>query len=294
MGCRVGYTLFFVAMISIGSASILVRLSGASAVACAFWRLLLSIPPLLLLSIANRAKLVYHPSYLRCCSKYFILSGVALALHFILWMDSLFRIPIGISTTIVVAYPIHLLVLEAFTLREIPRGREAAGILIAFAGIGMFFSNAYTNSSLTVVGVLESFIASILAAVYFYTGRLARKSLDVYSYAIPTYALGALTVAIYNHIFIRDDLLHQLSSSWAWLVLLALVPMIGGHTVMNYLLRYFKSSIVTSIALAEPIIATLLAIPLLAEVPSHNQIAALTITLSGVAIAIGGTQNTEF
>lgn len=288
VGRRAGYALITTAMISIGSASILVRLSGASAIACTFWRLIISIPPLLLLSIVNRARLLYHPLQLRCCLRYFVVSSVMLALHFILWMDSLSRIPISVSTTIVVAYPIHLLMLEAFVLKEIPRGREVVGALLSFAGIGMFFRNAYSDSVFEFTGVLESFTASIAAAVYFYTGRIARRFLDVYSYTIPTYALGALITAIYNRIFIRDDLLHQLISSWVWLTLLALVPMIGGHTIMNYLLRYFKSSIVTSIAFTEPIIATLLAIPLLNEVPSHDQIAALVTTLLGVFIVIGG------
>ncbi|MEM0501215.1 MAG: DMT family transporter [Ignisphaera sp.] len=283
---KIRYALFTVAMVSIGSASILVRLSGASAISCAFWRLLLSIPLLFVMSIANGVKPLYTPSFLR----YFIPSGVALALHFILWMDSLFRIPIAISTTIVVTYPIHLLLLEGIISREIPRGREIVGVTIAFVGIAIFFSDAYTNAEIDVIGILESFMASILAALYFQIGRIARKFLNVYSYTIPTYFFGALTVAIYNYIFVRDDMLHQFLSSWIWLLLLAVIPMIGGHTVMNYLLRYFKSSIVTSIALAEPIIATVLAIPLLAEVPSPNQIIALIVTLSGVVTAITSSQ----
>ncbi len=280
------YVLFVIAMISIGSSSILVRLSGASAVACAFWRLILSIPLLHLISIVNGTKPIYSSSSLR----YFIPAGIALALHFILWMDSLFRIPVAISTTVVVAYPIHLLLLEAIISREIPGSREIIGIATAFVGIGIFFSNTYTNSILDIVGILESFTASILAAIYFYIGRTARRCLDVYSYSIPTYSFGAITVATYNYIFIQDDLWHQPLSSWIWLSLLAIIPMIGGHTTMNYLLRYFKSSIVTSIALAEPIIATLLAIPLLTEVPSPTQIIALIITLSGIALTITGGQ----
>lgn len=276
------YLLFIIAMISIGSASILVRLSGASAVACAFWRIFLSIPLLYLISIVNGIKLMCTFTSL----KYFISAGIALALHFLLWMDSLFRIPIAISTTIVVAYPIHLLLLETIIYRETPSNREIIGIIIAFIGIGIFFSNAYANSILDMTGILESFIASILVAVYFYIGRIARRHLDVYSYTIPTYFFGAITIAIYNYIFIRDDLFYQFLSSWIWLLSLAVIPMIGGHTTMNYLLKYFKSSMVTSIALAEPIIATLLAIPLLTEIPSPNQIIALIVTLLGVALTI--------
>jgi len=283
---RVDYILFIVAMLSIGSASILVRLSNASAIACAFWRLFFSVPIIFLIAVINSVKL-FH-SYIFLGLKYAILSGVALALHFVMWMDSLFKIPISISTTIVVAYPIHLLLLEAMIFREMPSKKEVAGIAIAFIGIGIFFSHAYIDVELNLEGVLESFIASILAAIYFYIGRIARRSLDIYSYTIPTYIIGALTVLLYNYIFTKDNILYYIPSSLIWLLLLAIIPMIGGHTVMNYLLKHYKSSIVTSIALAEPAIATLLAIPILSEVPRINHVIAIIITLFGIFITLKG------
>ena len=281
---RVDYVLFIVAMLSIGSASILVRLSNASAIACAFWRLFFSVPIIFLIAVINSVKL-FH-SYIFLSLKYAILSGVALALHFVMWMDSLFKIPISISTTIVVAYPIHLLLLEAMIFREMPSKKEVAGIAIAFIGIGIFFSHAYIDVELNLEGVLKSFIASILAAIYFYIGRIARRSLDIYSYTIPTYIIGALTVLLYNYIFTKDNILYYIPSSLIWLLLLAIIPMIGGHTVMNYLLKHYKSSIVTSIALAEPAIATLLAIPILSEVPRINHVIAIIITLFGIFITL--------
>lgn len=283
---RVDYILFIVAMLSIGSASILVRLSNASAIACAFWRLFFSVPIIFLIAVINSVKL-FH-SYIFLGLKYAILSGVALALHFVMWMDSLFKIPISISTTIVVAYPIHLLLLEAMIFREMPSKKEVAGIAIAFIGIGIFFSHAYIDVELNLEGVLKSFIASILAAIYFYIGRIARRSLDIYSYTIPTYIIGALTVLLYNYIFTKDNILYYIPSSLIWLLLLAIIPMIGGHTVMNYLLKHYKSSIVTSIALAEPAIATLLAIPILSEVPRINHVIAIIITLFGIFITLKG------
>jgi len=283
---RVDYILFIVAMLSIGSASILVRLSNASAIACAFWRLFFSVPIIFLIAVINDVKL-FH-SYIFLGLKYAILSGVALALHFVMWMDSLFKIPISISTTIVVAYPIHLLLLEAMIFREMPSKKEVAGIAIAFIGIGIFFSHAYIDVELNLEGVLKSFIASILAAIYFYIGRIARRSLDIYSYTIPTYIIGALTVLLYNYIFTKDNILYYIPSSLIWLLLLAIIPMIGGHTVMNYLLKHYKSSIVTSIALAEPAIATLLAIPILSEVPRINHVIAIIITLFGIFITLKG------
>ncbi len=93
-------------------------------------------------------------------------------------------------------------------------------------------------------------------------GRIIRKRIDLYSYTIPTYAIGSLIALVYGSI-VNDNVFLYISSSWLWLLLLALMSMIGGHTIMNYLLKFYKSSKISSMVLEEPVIATLLSIPII-------------------------------
>jgi drug/metabolite transporter (DMT)-like permease len=62
--------------------------------------------------------------------------------------------------------------------------------------------------------------------------------------------------------------------------------MIGGHTLINYLLRYVKTSVATSIALGEPVGASLLAYLLLQQQIDWLQALVMTLVLSSIALTI--------
>jgi len=277
--------LFIVAMVSIGSASIFVRLSLASGIACAFWRLSISSALILIIISVNRRGL---PKILRDLDKQEILmlivSGFTLAMHFVLWMESLFRILVAISTTIVVAYPLHLTLIELIIGKERVNIISIAGLVMGFLGITLLFWEAFVSRELDTLGILESFIASILVAIYFYIGRLTRRRIDVYTYSLYVYTVASLVVLCYSFI-VKDNVFKYVEKSWIWFLLLALIPMLGGHTVMNYMLKFYRSSVVTSIAFVEPIIASILAAFVLGEVISLRQLVCLAIVLTGVSIS---------
>jgi drug/metabolite transporter (DMT)-like permease len=272
--------LFVIAATSIGLASILVRLSEASATACAFWRLFIASAVLFTITALRNDFAELRRGYI-----YTIASGIALAAHFILWMDSLFRVSVAVSTTIVVIYPAHLMFAEVLQGERIRFG-AAIGLLLAFSSVALLFSKSlalgYAGSA---IGVAESFLASVCAAIYFYIGRISRRNMSTSGYASMTYLVAAITTLIYS-LAIGDNVFSYLSRSWHWFLALALVPMIGGHTVMNYLLRFYSASTVTSIALTEPITASILASLLLGESIGIIEVIALAMSVTGVYIVL--------
>ena len=72
------------------------------------------------------------------------------------------------------------------------------------------------------------------------------------------------------------------------MLLLALGPQLLGHTSYNYALKYVSATFVTVTLLAEPIGATLLAIPLLSQVPSPARIVGGACILAGIVLAAIG------
>ncbi|MEM1645033.1 MAG: DMT family transporter [Ignisphaera sp.] len=278
--------LFIIAAISIGSASILVKLSFASAIACAFWRLFLtSMLTLVMYLITNSSVISIRKTLGKDRILMMFVSGVSLAFHFILWMESLFLIPIAISVTIVVAYPLHLALIEIVWEKERKAFTSLAGLLLGFLGIIVLFREAYIYAKFNVFGIMQSFTASILAAIYFYIGRYLRKTIDLYSYSFYVYTIASIIVLTYS-LIIKENVFVYLPKSWLWFLLLAIVPMLGGHTIMNYLLKFYRSSSVTSIALAEPVIASILAVLVFGEVVEVFHIVCLAIILIGIAISL--------
>lgn len=274
-------SLFIIASISISSASLFVLLSNASAPACAFWRLLFSSLLIVIYVLISGKNLVFQIKYLLMIS----FSGFSLGLHFALWMDSLFRVPVAVSTAIVVTYPIYALLIEVLLGHEKADIYRVLGMILAFSGVLIYFHQSLFIGVLSFIGVFESFLGALFVTIYFYIGRIIRRELDIYSYVIPTYIIGAMTVLGYS-IILRDNVLIYVSGSWIWFLALAIVPMIGGHTVMNYLLRFYRSSTVTSIAFIEPIGASILVYVFIGQMPGILHLVIVPIIIAGVMLTI--------
>jgi len=74
-------------------------------------------------------------------------------------------------------------------------------------------------------------------------------------------------------------------SVFVWLLLLAILPQLVGHSSYNYALRFLPPTYVAIVALAEPIGASLLALVLLHEVPLPLTIAGAIVILIGIGVA---------
>jgi drug/metabolite transporter (DMT)-like permease len=72
-------------------------------------------------------------------------------------------------------------------------------------------------------------------------------------------------------------------------LLIASIPMMMGHTVFNYLLGRYRAVTIAASTLGEPIGATLLAVPILGEVPTGTVTLGAGVALPLQAIGIAAT-----
>jgi len=275
--------LVSVALISISSASILVLLSGAPSYACAFWRLFLSTVMLAIYGVVKNQSLIPRDRRVLGLST---LSGFLLAVHFLTWMESLFHVPVAVSTTIVVAYPLYNVVIDKFLLCERITRIQYSGFAVGFASLTLFLQPGFI-SVYSLYGVFLALASSLAAAGYFSLGRLARRNAGLLEYVVPAYSTASIYTLTY--ILALNGNIHAYSiKTYAYFALLALIPMIGGHTVMNYLLKYMKASSVTAIALGEPVGASILAFILLNQVVSLREAVFMGVTLFSISLILFG------
>jgi len=277
--------LMIIAWVSISSASVLVILSGTTALVCAFWRVFTSSVLIISYKIFKRflkpsRRVVTNPStYLESA-----VAGVLLGLHFLTWMESLFLIPVALSTTVVVTYPLINALFEGITHKSL-RSAEILGLALAFAGV-LTATRPQLGSEAGVQGISLAFVGSLCAAGYFYLGRTSRKAgMPLTDYAIIAYTSASLTLLTYA-LITNSNILPTTTISWAYVFLLAVIPMLGGHTVMNYLLKRMKSYVVTSIALGEPPGATLLATLILGQQVQAETLGGMALALVGILITV--------
>ena len=277
------WAAMFIILFSISSASILVLLSGASAPVCAFWRLTISFTIL-----AAAYYVTGKTSFTRFISGGNMLltafSGFLLGVHFLLWMESLFHVPVSISTTVVVSYPLFNLVVDVLVFHERIDVVQAVGLLTGFTCI-LLFMHPSVLGNYSVYGVLFSLGGALAASGYFSIGRYLRKRIGLMEYVLPTYGFASLTLLSYS-LLVGVDLVSYPPKTYLYLVLLALLPMICGHTLMNYLLKYMKSSVVTSIALGEPVGASILAYFILGQVVDVSEVILMALVLSSILLTV--------
>jgi EamA-like transporter family. len=276
------YVALTVAVIAISWASILILLSGAQPVAVAFWRSAIAavaLTPLFIIERENGAYALRSNEVLLV-----IVGGVALAIHFMTWIESLYLTTVAASTTLVSTYPIFTLIMDRLIGERV--GRHAIiGTLTAFLGVVLITAPEFFISLKALVGDLLALIGAVAGAVYFMIGRVVRVKVSLATYTVPVYGVSALATLI-TGLFLHTRFWPYPLYTWFYIVMIVLGPMLLGHTLLNYTLRYSRAITVTTSTLGEPIGATLLALLIFRQIPQPLTVVGMVVTLLGIYMVI--------
>lgn len=274
------------ALVGVSFSGPLVRLSHASPLAIAAWRLgfsLIVIALALLITGEWRqwARVTRHELAIA------LGAGAMLAIHFWSWNASIAFTSVAASVVLVNTQPVVVALLSTFWLRERPSGRQWLGIAIAMVGalivalpdFGNRNAGAHPNALL---GDLLALVGALAAATYFVAGRRLRATLDLWPYVGLVYGSCFVVLLLFAAVA-RVPLAPQPPREIAIFAALALGPMLLGHTGLNWALKHSPAYVVNLTLLGEPVGATLIAalLPGIREVPS-------VLTLLGGAVVLVG------
>lgn len=274
--------VLLVSIVAVSTASILIRLTDAPPMAIATWRLALS--TLMLLPFFLRAGGV---SKLRAMGRRDRLMlagvGVVLAVHFATWITSLSYTSIASSVIFVHVDPIFVALVSHFVLGERVSGRVALGIGVAFVGASIIAFGDLGVGGENLVGDALSLIGAVALGTYLMAGRRLRQRLDLTTYVTPVYAVSVIVLAL-GSFLVGAPLTGYGSDVILMFVAIALVPMIFGHTLYNWALRWISAPVVSISLLGEPVGASLLAFLVLGESPSLLSLVGGVVTLVGILV----------
>jgi drug/metabolite transporter (DMT)-like permease len=269
-----------ISIIAVSTASILIRMSNGPPLAIATYRMLFS--TLLLLPL-----FVYFDGVgkMRRMSVRGIAGlmgiGVVLAIHFASWITSLSFTTVASSAIFVHIDPIFVAVVSHFLLKERVTKRMVAGIAVAFIGATMIAVGDAGVGELNLYGDLLALVGGVMLGIYILGGRVVRRSLDLTSYVTPVYATAS-TVLVLMSLLSGTPLTGYPVDEYVLFFAIALVPMIFGHTVYNWALRYVSAPLVSMSLLGEPVGASILALLFLNEVPGPIVLLGGVVTLAGI------------
>jgi drug/metabolite transporter (DMT)-like permease len=289
------YIALAVGMLAVSSSAILISLArreGVPAIAIAALRMAFSAAGLLPFVLTRGRAELFRLSARDLALA--AVSGALLALHFAFWISSLDYTSVMSSVVLVSANPLFVALASVLVLRE-PLGRwTGLGIAVAIVGgalVGLSDLGQAGGSSLK--GDALALLGAAAASGYLLIGRRLRQRMSLLPYvgvAYSTAAVVLLVMAAASGTPLRGYSL----AGYALVGLLAAGPQLIGHTSYNWALKHVSAVFVTVTLLAEPIGATLLAIPLLAEVPSPVRLAGGVVILAGIWLAARGEKGKTF
>jgi len=290
------------AVFGIAWAAPLIRLSTATPLVIAGWRLVIAESVLLVLLVSRGEWRVWRRMPAR---DHGIAAGAGgmLALHFWSWNASLGYTTVAASVVLVNLQPALVAAGSVWLLRERATRRQVVGLAVGIAGAllvavpslqgGQSLAGLASSAPLGIpprlFGNLLALVGAVTAALYYLAGRRLRAGLDLVPYVALVY--GWCTLAVLLLAIVTDErLVPWPAQDWAIFVGLAAGPMLLGHTGMNWALRHLPAHVVNLTVLGEPVGASILAmlIPAIGERPDLWTVAGGILILAGAIWALGG------
>jgi drug/metabolite transporter (DMT)-like permease len=275
------YLALVLGIITVSCSAILVKFAEAPSSITAFYRIFFSVlimTPLFLFKHVGELKAITKRDW-----TYSAIAGVFLALHFVLWFESLRFTSVASSVVLVTLQPIfaflgtYLFFKERFTFRSI------MSAVLAVIGSIIISWGDFRISGLALWGDILALIACLLVTVYFLFGQDVRSRMSLVTYTFIVYLVSSVTLLIYVF-FSGDPLFPYTLEQWMYFLLLAIFPTLLGHTMFNYTLRWVSTSLISVTILIEPIGASILAYYLLNELIHIHQLIGGAVVISGICL----------
>jgi drug/metabolite transporter (DMT)-like permease len=277
------YVTLSVAVLFVSFGSIFVRLAAAPALAVSFYRVALA--ALVLLPFAAGDARRSWPALGRRRALLLVAAGLALALHFATWIASLSYTTVASSVLLVNTAPLFAIALSQVFLHEKPSRTVLLAIPAAFTGAALIAFGDWTGAPGSLLGNGLAVAGAVTVAVYQVVGRGLRNALPLNAYVLGVWGTAALALAGLARGF-GVPLGGYPRRTWLVFLALALVPTIGGHGLVNKSLRSLPAPTVGLFLLGEPVLASLFAWLLFAEVPGFWTLTGGALVLAALGIVL--------
>jgi drug/metabolite transporter (DMT)-like permease len=272
-------------MLTFGMAAIVVRFgTGAHPFVLAALRTLIATTLVWIgFVVAKRTSRVSSCQALRLTA-----AGLVLGFHFLLWTVSLSYTTVAAASVLVTSHPVLLLMVERFWLKRRFSNHVWFGVALAITGsvvLSLGQPDANTPMPFAPLGNFLAFLAAVAFVAYALLSSGLRQQTDLLPFTAWVYLGSAISCTTAAVFVFTPHIPEQVF--WA-AGALALGPQLVGHGSVAYAVKYFSPTLISTLILVEPLIASVLAYSFFGEVPSLQAMAGMGLILSGVVLTWTG------
>lgn len=274
------YIALAVGIIALSLSAMFVRWANAPGPMTGFYRLLIStlfltpfffkqqkqLPPI-------DKKYLYFP----------LLGGLFTACDFAFWNSSLKYTTAANATLLGNTAPLWVALAAFLIFREKLKGIFWAGLILALAGAALVMGSDFLMHPTLGLGDVMASTAAIFYASYQLITQRGRIYIDPFRYMWLVGISATIGIFIIN-LVLGNSFTGYSTQTWVIFFVTAIVSQMIGYLAITYALGHLPASIVAPTLIGQPILTTILAIPLLGEIPTTIQWIGGAIALAGIYI----------
>lgn len=222
---------------------------------------------------------------------------LAAAINVFAWMGlgtvALVWLSVAEGTLLIYTMPIWAMLLAWPVLGERPAGRSIAALALGCAGVSVLLWGSGLQFG---PGKLPGIGLALAAAILFAYGTLrGRSPLPLPPLALTAWqvGLGCAPMVVLGALFENPDLEALSAVGWASLIYMAVVPMGVCYLGWFEAARRLPGPVASTGMLMVPVIGVLSAAPIIGERLGLREVAALSLTLAGVGLALWRPADTQ-
>lgn len=270
-----------VALLAVSTSSVMARfLPEVSSIVIALWRLVFASFAVWLYSFFKPQNKIKKQNIIP-----FVLSGFFLGLHFICFYQAVKLTSIANATLLGITAPMFTLLIEHFVFKRKFKKIVFIGFAVALFGALMITGFSASTTDSAEIGKLYGLSAALCIAVVYLLANKIRAETSTVSYTRLLYLIAALflfVIASTN----GENIFELNKSDYLWLLALGLIPTILGHSLLYYGIKFTSPTIIASVPLGEPVIASVLAWMIFLEKVPFITLAGGILILFGVYLII--------
>jgi len=272
------YLALIFGIICIGFSAIFVKLANVPGSVSTFYRIFIA-------SIAITPIWIYKGSKVPPKRDlWLIFIGAAFfAIDLFLWNTAILLTSAATATLLANNAPVWVGLISLVVFRERLAAKFWYGLLLALLGLNILIGLRAWQTMDFNYGDILSIVAGFFYALYLLFTFDSRKRVDTITFM--TFSIFFMVILLFiANLLIGNPFVGYSLGTWSALVGLGLVAHFGGWISINYALGHLKGTNVSVTLLSQSVITALLAIPILGEGLSINQIVGGLLVLSGVYI----------
>ncbi len=265
------------------TAVIMIKASTEHPLLMAAWRLLVAalvLSPFFFRDLRNRDE----PYGWRELS-WTVLPGILLAAHFMSWKIGARLTLVANASLIANLTPVAMPFFLWMFYRERVTRMEILGTLCTLSGLVILSAANVRVNPENFRGDLICFASMLAFAAYLAQGRRNGPRLSLWLYMVPLYTIAGLICLITASFFI-NPVKPYTTENILFILGLGLIPTVGGHTILNYSMKFFRGQVVSVTNLAQPVFAGVMGFLILHEAPKGVFYLAAAVIILGVMIVL--------